>query len=192
MTQCFSCYEFGHSQKGGCFKMRRCKRCLVLEPDHVCQVELVEATEQNGYNIYAKYQCCNCKEFGHPPTYQKCIKNKEAVSKARAAKEARNRRRWEKNNPNHGYVNAPAPAVNAWAVNRSGGQQQQPQQQVQQQQQMYQAYAQPQQVGGINIEEEVRNVLGIDTSKLQSLAMDFIARQRTPKRRRQQPLGCTS
>lgn len=149
---------------------------MVVEPNHVCQVELVEATEENGWNIYAKYRCCNCKEFGHPPTYQQCKKYKEAVGKARAAKDNRNRRRWEKKN---GYLNAPAPAVNAWAVGGSGGQQQQPQQQVQHQQQMYQANAQPQQVGGINMEEEVRKVLGIDTSKLQSLAMDFIASYKT-------------
>lgn len=175
VTQCFNCYEFGHSQKGGCFKPRRCKKCLVVEENHVCSVEQVEATEENGWNIYAKYQCCNCKKFGHPPTYSKCKKRKDAVGNAKAAKEARNRRRWEKKNPNQQYVSAPVPTTNAWANNNNGVQWQQ-QHQTQQPQQ-------PQQVGGLDLEEEIRKVLGIVTSKLQALATNSIASYKTKQTR---------
>lgn len=37
VTQCFNCYDFGHSQGGGCLNMRKCKRCLVVEPNHECR-----------------------------------------------------------------------------------------------------------------------------------------------------------
>lgn len=65
VTQCFNCFEFGHSQMGGCFKPRKCKRCNVVESNHVCTIELVTPTEENGYNPYLNCICCNCN---HPRT----------------------------------------------------------------------------------------------------------------------------
>lgn len=55
-------------------------------------VELVEPTEENGWNPYAKYQCCGCEEYGHPPTHVKCKKYLEATNRAKAAQQARNTR----------------------------------------------------------------------------------------------------
>lgn len=67
VTQCFNCYDFGHSQGAGCLNLRKCKRCLVIEPNHECKVELVKPSEENRWNPYANYQCCCCKEYCHPP-----------------------------------------------------------------------------------------------------------------------------
>lgn len=159
VTQCFNCYEFGHSQGGGCLNMRKCKRCLVVEPNHECKVELVEPTEENGFNPYAKYQCCGCKEYGHPPTHTKCRKYVEATNRAKAAKQARNTRRWEKRE--NVYIDAPVPTMNSWARPTANENRQQA------------TLGRPSNQG-FNMEDEVKAVLGMDATALQRMTLEFI------------------
>lgn len=179
VTQCFNCYEFGHSQRGGCFNKRRCKRCLVVEPNHECEVELETPSEENGWNPYVNVQCCGCKKFGHPPTHSKCEKYNEAITKARMAKQVKNEKRWEKSKLNNEYVPAPEPANNVWAQrskewHKKGVESDMPSR-----------HQQTPGTQGVNLEEEIRRVLGIDVNDLQRLALDFIEQYKTKKTNRE-------
>lgn len=190
VTQCFNCYEHGHSQMGGCFKPRRCKRCLEIGSEHVCTVEPVEPTAENGYNIYEKYQCCMCLGMGHPPTYTKCPKFAEKIEQARKAKEMKNESRWQRSqlNSNDQYRPAQEPTQNAWAQGRNkrpgpGGERQTIEHVNQPQARQTQRVTGSE---GIDLETEIKRVLGIDVEKLQRLALDFMAKYRTKKTKEEQ------
>lgn len=111
-TQCFNCYNFGNSQKGSCFNLRRCKKCLSDDPNHECKEELVTPTEENVWNPCEKYQCCGCEKFDHPPTHSKCEKYIDAIAKTRIANHVRNERRWDKRK--NVYTDATTPTTNVW------------------------------------------------------------------------------
>lgn len=174
IIQCFNCFEWGHSQMGGCFKPRKCKRCEVVEPNHVCTVEMVTPTEENGWNPYVNYTCCNCKQKGHPPTHAKCEKYVKAKKDALHAKEVRNERRWQKRQQH--YEDAPPPTTNAWQQPQSSNHEQQ-------QGQRQPNYTQQRTSHSFNMEDEVRDILGINVDELQRHAMDFIELYKTKRTR---------
>lgn len=91
VTQCFNCYDFGHSQGAGCLNLRKCKRCLVIEPNHECKVELVKPSEENRWRRMQITSAAVAKNIAIH--HSKCNKYMEAINKAKSAQQARNARR---------------------------------------------------------------------------------------------------
>lgn len=77
VTICYNCFGEGHSMSGGCFKPRQCKLCPA-KGEHDCKVELLPELNDRGekQNPYSNFECCNCGNKGHPPTWSGCAKRR--------------------------------------------------------------------------------------------------------------------
>lgn len=108
VTQCMNCFAFGHSMSGGCFRPRQCKRCPG-KGEHNCKVAPLDDTDEDGnrQERYRDYQCSNCLEKGHPPTWTGCRMFKEAIERAE------NRRETNRGKTLNKYVDAPV-VPNQW------------------------------------------------------------------------------
>lgn len=81
ITQCMNCFDVGHN-KAGCFRPMQCKKCT-QKGEHVCKAKPRDDPKER----YKEYQCCYCKEFGHPPTWSGCSWIKTRIERSRGQKE---------------------------------------------------------------------------------------------------------
>lgn len=131
VTQCYNCYDLGHTMAGVCLNDTMCKRCGFRGEEHECTVEYKPDAE----NPYEDYTCGWCNLKGHPPTWTGCshwTERKRAIGKAQAQKNRDKMIRFNNRTSNDRvtFVSAPLPTTSAW---NNGPPQRQ--QQVQQQQQ---------------------------------------------------------
>lgn len=147
VTQCYNCYDLGHTMAGGCLNDTMCKRCGFRGEGHECTVEYKPDAE----NPYEDYTCGWCNEKGHPPTWTGCTHwtdRKNAIGKAQAKKNRDKMIRFNNRTSNDKitFVSAPLPTRPAWNLGE-------------------QSQRQPPQLGNTpkrSMEEAIKESLGID------------------------------
>lgn len=168
ITQCFNCYEFGHSTRGGCLNERVCKRCG-KRGEHECMVEKLPEVNEKGerQNEYKNYTCCGCGGKGHPPTWSGCEKYKAKLQIVRDNRSRKEMGRMEKLNinDNRGYPNykeAPRPVLNVWK------------ERINRREEEETVREKTNGKGFASLKDGIKQVLGMDASEIQRIAAEFV------------------